>query len=174
MDGSNNVSTHRPGRSLLKSVRLFSGLVLCLTLIGRIQGQEQNAVDLSSSQWITLREVDGEWVVYHFCFAGMGTITLGPSESGGTEFIVFSGQDSEIFDVVTMSRGNNAIILRIKSRFGEQRKDIVFRYVDAAGHIGEWEGLHAGFPAVRSVLNMYQSEVRHVYENNGNCDPDYK
>lgn len=142
---------------------------LCVSTSDRLHGQDQNEIDLSPSEWIMLREVDGEWVIYHYCFAGIGSITLGPSASGGTELIVFSGQDSEIFDVVNMSRTVDAIVLRIKYRYGEQERDVFFRYDEADARFGEWKGLYSG--SVRTVLSAYENEVRHIYENNGDCDP---
>lgn len=145
--------------------------LLCLSNGEGIHGQDQNEIDLSQSRWIMLREVDGEWVIYHYCFAGVGTITLRPSEKDGSELIVFSGQDSEIFDVVNISRTDSTIAIRIKYRYGEQEKDVFFRYAGADGRFGEWEGLYSG--PVRTVLSAYENEVRHIYENNGDCAPGY-
>lgn len=145
--------------------------LLCLSNGERIHGQDQNEIDLSQSRWIMLREFDGEWVIYHYCFAGVGTITLKPSEKDGSELIVFSGQDSEIFDVVNISRTDGAIAIRIKYRYGEQEKDVFFRYAGADARFGEWEGLYSG--PVRTVLSAYENEVRHIYENNGDCAPGY-
>lgn len=71
-----------------------------------------------------------------------------------------------------MSRADDAIVLRIKNRYGEQEREILFRYVDAKVRFCEWEGLYSGSPAVRSVLSEYENEMRHIYENNGDCDPD--
>ena len=144
--------------------------LLCLSNGEEIHGQDQNEIDLSQSRWIMLSQVDGEWVIYHYCFAGIGSITFGPSENGGFKLLVFSGQDSEIFDVVNMSRADDAIVLRIKNRYGEQERDIFFRYVDADVRLGIWEGLYPGFPAIRSVLSEYESEMRHINENNGDCE----
>lgn len=165
------IYSHRRNRPYLKSFLSFMIFLFCLSTDERLHGQDQKEIDLSPSEWIMLREVNGEWVIYHYCFAGVGTITLRPSERGGTELIVFSGQDSEIFDVVNMSRTDDAIVLRIKYRYGEQVRDVFFRYDDADARFGEWEELYSGSPAVRTVLNAFENEVRHVYENNGDCDP---
>lgn len=155
----------------LKSFLSFMIFLFCLSADDRLRGQDLIPIELSPSEWIMLREVDGEWVIYHYCFAGVGTITLRPSEKDGSELIVFSGQDSEIFDVVSMSRTDDAIVLRIKNRYGEEERDVFFRYVDADARLGEWEGLYSG--SVRTVLSAYENEVRHLYENNGDCEPDY-
>jgi len=161
---------HRRNRFFLKSVFLVSVLILSFPVAENIHSQEQG-IDLFPSKWVRLTEVEGEWVIYHYCFAGIATIQLNPTENDGAELIVFSGQDSETYDVVDKRHTDDAVILHVKNHYEGIEKDIVFRYVDSSHRIGEWEGLYSGFPAVRSILSAYETDVRHDYENNGNCDP---
>ena len=132
----------------LKFVFLFPVLILCIFVAGSTK--EQSDRDIVTSKWFCLTNRDGEWVIYHYCFAGIATIQLELSENGGTQLVVFSGQDSEIFDVLNLRRADDATILHVKNRYGSMEKDVVFRYVNSSSRIGEWEGVPDFLPFVRS------------------------
>jgi hypothetical protein len=117
-----------------------------------------------------LTEVNGEWVIYHYCYAGIGTLEILKPSEGTMKLIIFYGQDSDIYEVIDITRENNRCCLRIKNHYSQsgETKDISFRYLDDSGRMTEWD-LGGSTGNVRYILSGFESDVPALYENNGDC-----
>lgn len=123
-----------------------------------------------TSKWTRLTEINGEWVLYKYCFAGLATVELTKTDEGGMKLIIFSGQDSEIYDVINMRRNGDTCRLKLKCPYAESKetKEISFQFLDASGRFAGWD-LGGSDGCSRYILSGCESEVPVLYENNGDC-----
>ena len=125
---------------------------------------------VESSKWIRLTEVNGEWVIYHYCYAGIGTLEIIKQDDGTMKLIIFYGQDSDIYEVLEIIRDNDRCRLRVKNFYSQsgETKDVSFRYLDDSYRMTEWD-LGGSAERVRYILSGFESDVPALYENNGDC-----
>lgn len=134
------------------------------------QEADESWAELVPSAWVRLTEIDGEWVIYHYCFAGVPSIDLAWKD-GRAELILFSGQDSELYDVMSLRKEGIETVLRVRNRYSpsDPEKKLTFRLIDENGEYAEWTGFYEG--PTRWVLSGSRHDLREVYENDGNCEP---
>lgn len=155
-----------------KTVKAFSILLLMLLSGSNLHCRNLNDSSdcAGDSKWIRLTEIKGEWVIYHYCFAGIGTMEISKQDDGTMKLIIFYGQDSDIYDVLDITRDNNRCYLRVKNHYSQsgETKDISFRYLDDSGRMTEWD-LGGSTGKVHYILSGFENDVPALYENNGDC-----
>jgi len=134
------------------------------------QDQSDSSDCAPSSKWIRLREINGEWVIYKYCFAGTASIEFSKQDDGSMMLIVFSEQDSEIYKALETYRDNGRCCLLMKNNYSQsgETREISFRYLDDSDHTTEWDW-GGSTEKVRYVLSRFENEVPVLYENNGDC-----
>ncbi len=145
-------------------------MLLPLIFSSRLQSQalSDSSDCAEDSRWIRLTEVKGEWVIYHYCYAGIGTLEITRQDDGTINLIIFHGQDSDIYEVLEKSHDNERCCLRVRNSQSGESRDVSFRYLDDFNRIAEWDlGGSAG--KVRYVLSGFERDIPALYENNGDC-----
>ncbi len=134
------------------------------------QDQSVSTDCVESSKWIRLTEVKGEWVIYHYCYAGIGTLKITKPSDGPMKLIIFYGQDSDMYEVLEIIRDNDRCRLRVKNSYSQsgETKELSFCFLDDSYRLTEWD-LGGSSGKVRYILSGFENDVPALYENNGDC-----